>query len=116
MSMILFFLLLAAIIWGIGGIVGGIITAIPLWQQRIVTTNVFKISLGWIIGFVLGGAAYYVSRIIFFEVFILVIQGPYLWGWGIIPEIPAFCVAGATIGAIGGRQMVSVLNQNEKEH
>lgn len=113
--MIMFIIVVGAITWGIGGAIGGIVTAMVVHRQEKSmlaksardTSATLGTVLGWIFGLALGGATWFVTAGILNVMMHTIVNRPMRWGWGIIPETIGLGIGGAVAGAIGSRFMLT---------
>jgi hypothetical protein len=104
-----------ALIWSIGGIIGGVVTAMVVRAQdkTMLARNVRAVGivLGWIMAFVLGGWIGTLAAEMSNSAMFAIVDGPILWGWSVVPQTIGWGVVGGTVGAIGGKVMFLVLEE-----
>jgi len=102
-SLILGLIFLRVLIWVSGGIIGGTITSIFLWQQKGINIQPVKMLIGWLGAFSLGGLVFIFCPLLFEVILSFILDDSYLQIFEVIPMFLTLCITGAIIGSIGSK-------------
>lgn len=100
--MICFPILIGPLLWMLGGLIGGYSISILISDNEFSRSSLIK---SWTIGFGVGGFAWIIFNPIIGLLFDTIIQGPYIWGWSIIPITLNLAVAGIVAAQVGSRML-----------
>jgi hypothetical protein len=103
----LLFTAIAAMMWSVGGVIGGIITAFVIERQQKMV-NTLGIILGWGISFALGGAIWFWATHIFTLLKPLTVNPP--WVWNTISGIIGLGIGAGIAGILGSALMLKWSN------
>lgn len=105
LTLLCFLTCFITILMALVGVVGGVITSVILRTFNHPHFSARNLACAWGVALTTGGVIWMIARFLAKSLFNLIVQGPYLWGWGIIPETLSIAVASVAIGIVGACMM-----------